>query len=129
MKPSVRSRLERCDGRHVGLRRAVLQILVEEGAQDFAAEGERRVAVELQSTERASVPNLLSVMPRPEHEKDLVVLRVLRFDGLVDGDAAVYVLLIPKAVDEHHRNLQGLRGENLVNGLPLPEGVVRRMLK
>src|SRR3954466_15351183 len=117
MTPGVRPRLERCDGRHVRLRRAVFEVMVEEWAQDFAPEDERRVAVELQSAERASVPYLLPVMPGPEHEEDLVVVRVLRLDGLVDGDGAVDVLLIPEAVDEHHRNLQGLRGENLVHGL------------
>src|ERR1700755_2508137 len=124
MAPCVRARLERGDGRDVRLRRAFFQVLVEERAQDFASEGERRVAVEFDRAERAALPYLLTVVPRAEDEEDLVVLRVLRLDGLVDGDVAVDVLLIPEAVDEHHGNLEGLRGENLVDGLPLPEGVV-----
>ena len=68
-------------------------------------------------------------MPRAHHQKHLVVVGVLRLDRLVDGDGAVDVLLIPEAVDQHHRNGQRLRGELLVDRLIAPEGVVGRMLE
>ena len=55
--PRVRPGLERRDGRHVGLGRAVLQVLVQERAQDLPAEVERGVAVEFQSAP--------SVLPSP----------------------------------------------------------------
>src|ERR1043166_10305848 len=68
-------------------------------------------------------------MPGAEDEKDLVVVRVLRLDGAVDGGRAVDVLLIPEAVNEHDGNFQGLRSENLIHGLLAPPRVVGRGLK
>jgi hypothetical protein len=69
-------------GRDVGLRRAVLQVLIEERPQDLAPERERRVAVEADRAERAAVVDLLAVVPRAHHQEHLVVRRVLRLDRL-----------------------------------------------
>ena len=111
------------------LRRAVLQILGEERRQDVAPELQRGVGVEADRAERAAVMDLLPVIPRAQHQEDLVVGRVLRLDRLVDRGRAVHVLLVPEAGDQHHRHGQRLRGQHLVHRLLLPEGVVGGMLQ
>jgi hypothetical protein len=93
--------------------------------QDLAAEGKRRVAAEPQGAERATVVDRLSVVPGTEDEEELVPRRVLRLQRLPDGDRPVDVLLVPEGVDEHRRHREGLGGEDLVDGLFLPERVVR----
>src|SRR5262249_39109832 len=107
---------------------AVLQILSEKRRKDLLAEIKRGVAAELDGPQRAAVSNHLAMMPRADDEEDLVVRAVLRLDRLVDGGSAVDVFLVPEAMDQHHRRFQRLFGEQLVNGLVLPEGVVSRML-
>ena len=127
--PSVGAGFEGGDRRDVGLGGAVFEILIEEGAQNFALELKRGVGVEFQRAEGAAVFDFLTVMPRAHDEEDFVVVGVFRLDGFVNGDGAVDVLLIPEAMDEHHGDFQGLGGENLVDGLFAPEGVVGGMVE
>ena len=122
--PRVRAGLERRHGRDIRLRRAVLEVLVEERPQDLLPERAPGVAAELQGAERAGVLDLLPVVPGPHHEEHLVVGGVLRLERLVDGDGAVDVLLIPEPVHQHHRHGQRLRREDPVDGLVAPERVV-----
>src|SRR5579864_6608115 len=68
-------------------------------------------------------------MPRPHDEENFVIVGVLWLDGFVDGNRAVYVFLIPQAVDEHGWNFQRLCGKNLVHGLLLPPRIVAGMLE
>src|SRR6185295_1765284 len=126
--PRVGARLERGDGRDVGLGRAVLEVLVQERPQHLAPEPGRGVAAEPYGAQRAAVRDFLAVVPRSEDEEHLVVAGVLWLDRLVDGGRAVDVLLVPEAVDQHHRHLQGQRGQDLVHGLVTPEGVIARVL-
>ena len=102
--------------------------MIEERAQDLLAEVEPGVAVKVERAERAAVADLLTVVPRAEDQKDLVVRRVLRRDRLVDGGGAVDVFLVPQAVDEHHRRLQRLLRQQLVHRLVAPEVVVAGVL-
>ena len=127
--PGVGARLERADGRDVAARRAVLEVPGQERGQDLAAEEEGGVAIEAQRAERAPVGDLLAVVPRAEHQEHAVVVRVLGLEGLVDGDGAVDVLLVPQAVHEHHRDTERPRAQQLVHGLVAPEGVVGRVLQ
>src|SRR6185369_6255558 len=97
--------------------------------QYFTPERQRGVTIKFDRAERAAFANLLTVMPRPEHEKHLVVVCVFRLDGFVDGDVAVDVFLVPKTVNEHHRHFQRLRRENLVDRLIAPVSVVTRVFE
>src|SRR6185369_4690526 len=119
-------RRHRCD---IGLRRSIFKILIEKWTKDLFAKRQRRIAIELDSPERAAVANLLTVMPWAKDEKHLVVLSILRLDLFVHGDVAVDVFLVPQTVDQHHWNLQRLGRENLVDRLIAPVSVVTRMLE
>ena len=68
------------------------------------------------------------MVPRPHHQKHLVVIGIFRLDGFVHGDRAVNVFLIPQAVDEHDRHGQRFLREQLVDCLIAPECVVARVL-
>src|SRR6185295_9939830 len=103
---------------------AVLQIPVEKRAQDLAAERERGVAAELHRPDRRAVADLLAVVPRPEHQEYLVVVRVLGLERLVHRDRTVDILLVPEAVDQHHRHGERLLGEQLVDRLVTPERII-----
>src|ERR1043165_3487826 len=127
--PLVRAGLERCHGRNVGLRRAVFQILIEERSQYLTSKRQRRIAIKLDRAERAALANLLTVMPWSQHEEHFVVVRILRFDRFVHRDIAVDVFLVPQTVNEHHRNFERLRGEDLVDCLIAPVSIVTRMLE
>src|SRR5690242_6985244 len=61
--PGVGAGLEGGDGRNVGLRRVVFQVMIEEGAQDVGAEVESGVAIEVECAEGAPIVNFLAVMP------------------------------------------------------------------
>src|ERR1044071_3045800 len=72
---------------------------------------------------------LLPVMPGTHHQKDLVIVCVLRLDRFVDRNRSIDVLLIPEAMDEHHGHAERLGGQNLVYSLVAPEGVVSGMFQ
>ena len=127
MPPVVRARLERRDGRDVGLGAPPFRCCARKGRRIRLPERLRRVAVELDRAERASLPDHLSVVPGSHDEKDHVVAGVLGLEHLVDRGRAVDVLLVPQAVDQHDRDLQGLLREELVDRLVPPVRVVRRM--
>ena len=93
--PLVGAGFEGGDGA-TDLRRVVLQVVGEEGREDVLAEVEAGVLAEVERAEGAGVFDLLTVVPRAHHEEDLVVRRVLGLDGLVDGDGAVDVFLVPE---------------------------------
>src|SRR5215217_2875842 len=101
--------------------------MIEERSQDFLSKRQRGITIELDRTERATVTNLLPVMPRTKHEKHLVVVCILRLNRLVHRDVAVDVFLIPEAVYEHHRNFQRFLREDFVYRLFAPVSVVTRM--
>ncbi len=77
--------------------------------------------------ERAPLPDHLAVVPRAHGEEDFVVPGILGLDRPVDRGRSVNVLLVPEAVDEHDRHLQGLLREELVHGLLPPVRVVTRV--
>src|SRR4029077_11792009 len=122
--PSVGAGLESEDGRDVGFRSAILQVLSEERPEDIALELHRGVGVESQNAEGAAVVDFLAMVPRAEDEKDLVVGRLFFFERIVEGGRAVDVFLVPEAVDDHSGNLKWLGGKDFVHGLLLPEAVV-----
>ena len=75
----------------------------------------------------ASVQPLLMVEPRAEHEEQVGVIARLRLERFIKRDVAVDVFLIPEAMHQHrgHRDPSGR--EELIEGLILPERIVRRM--
>src|SRR6266581_3172576 len=127
--PGVGAGFKGGDGRYIRFGCTVFEILREERSKDLPAEVESRVAVEFQGAEGAAIADLLAVMPRAHDQEDFVVAGVLWLDGFVDGDGTVDVFLVPEAVDQHHRDLQGLRRQDLVHGLGAPEGVVAGMFE
>ena len=106
-----------------------MKILVQKRTQNLLPEIPSRIAVKLQSTQCAAVRDLLAVIPRPDHQEDLVVAGVLGFDRLIDGRGAVDVLLIPQTVDQHHGHRQWLCGQHLVDCLIAPKRIVTWMLE
>src|SRR5829696_157332 len=123
--PGLKSRHRR----DVSFRRAFFQIVIEKRTKDVTSKRQRRIAVEFDGAECATLSNLLPVMPWPKNQEDLVVVRVFRLDGLVHRDVAVDVFLVPQTMHEHHRNLQWLRREDFVDSLVAPVSVVTRMLE
>src|SRR5437016_687962 len=101
----------------------------EEWSEDILLEVARRVAVEVERAERAAIFDFLSMMPGTHDEKDLVVVHVLRFDRLVDGNRSINVFLVPETEHEHDRHFEWLRGEDLVHRLLRPPRVIVRMLE
>ena len=99
----------------------------EEGREDVLAEVEAGVLTEVKLAERAGVFDLLTVVPGAHHEEELVVGGVFGLDRLLDGDGAVDVLLVPERVDEQRGDGERLFGEDLVERLVAPEGVIRGM--
>src|SRR6185503_18113442 len=126
--PPVRSRFK-CHHRSDVSFGTVLKIVIEKQPQDFLAKSQGRIAVELNSAERAPFTNFLTMVPGTQHQKNFVVVGVLWLDCFVDRDVAVDVLLVPKAMHQHHWNLQRLRCENFVDCLVLPPGVVARVFE
>src|SRR6185295_4366976 len=126
--PPVRSRLKRHHRSDVSFG-TVLKIVIEKRPQNFLAKSQGRIAVELNSAERTAFTNFLTMMPGTQHQKNFVVVGVLWLDCFVDRDVAVDVFLVPKAVHQHHRNLQRLRCENFVDCLVLPPGGVARVFE
>ncbi len=57
------------------------------------------------------------------------MVRVLGFDGAIDGQRSIDILLVPQPADQQDRHLQRLGAHHLVHGLLLPERVVGRMLR
>ncbi len=127
--PGVRPCLVRGNRSDIRLRRAILQVPCQKRRQNLSPKIKSRVAAEFQRPQSAGVPDLLSVMPRPHHQKHFVIPAVLRLQRLVQRRRPVNILLVPQAVYEHHRHFQRLRGKNLVHRLFLPKGVVARMLQ
>ena len=84
LTPGVGAGLEGGDGGHVRLAGPVLQVLGQERPQDFAAKVERGVAAEFQGAQAAAVVDHLAVMPGADDQEHLVVVRVLRFEGLIN---------------------------------------------
>ena len=105
----------------------VFQILREERSEDVFAKVEGRVAVKFDGAQGAAIFDTLAVVPGAHDEEDLVVAGVFGLDGFVDGHRAVDVFGVPEAVDEQGGNGEGFGGEELVDGLILPEGVVARV--
>src|SRR5579859_221337 len=103
--------------------------MVEKRAKNFTAEVKPGIAVELQSTECAAIADLLSVVPRPYYQKNFIVVGIFGLDGLVNGDGAVNIFLVPEAVHQHDRNFERLRGKDFVHGLVAPESVIAGMVE
>ena len=103
--------------------------MIEERSQNVLPKIERRVRVKLQSTKRAAVADLLTVVPWAHHQENFVVVRVFGFDRFVNRNRTVNVFLIPETVHQHHRNLQRFFRQQLINCLLPPERIVTRMFK
>jgi len=65
-------------------------------------------------TAPSELPSFISCRgARAHHQKNFVVAGVLGLIRFVDGNGAVNVFLIPKAVYQHHGNFERLRSEDL----------------
>src|SRR4030095_4701118 len=69
------------------------------------------------------------MVPGAQHQKYFVVVCVLWLYRLIDRDVAVDVLLIPKAMHEHHRHFERLSREKLIHSLVAPVCIVAWMLQ
>ena len=107
------------DGGDVVCGGVVLQVVVEKRAQDVLPEPGPGVAAEANRAQAVGGLDLLPVMPGAEDEEDLVVVLVEGLDGLVDGERAVDVFLIPEAVDQHDGNLDAFFGESAASTLSM----------
>ena len=113
--------------RRLDHRRAVLQILVEEGLEHVAAEFERGIAIPLERPEIIGVVIDLAVPPRPHHQM-VVAGETLGLQRGPGRDRAVHILLVEQALQPHRRHARRIGGdEQLVERLALPEGVVGRV--
>ena len=85
------------------------------------------VAAELDGADTAAVEALLMVEPRSQHQKQIRMIGVLRFECFVERNVAVNVLLVPQTVDQHHGDRDSLPSQDLIERLVLPKRIVRRM--
>src|ERR1041385_3092196 len=102
-------------------------MLLKKWTENLAPKIERGVAAELQRAERASIVNRLPMGPRTHDQENFIIGGVLRFDGFLNRDRAVDVLLIPEAVHEHHRDFERFFGQGFIYRLFAPVKVVGRM--
>ena len=114
--------------RRIGLRRSILQVLIEERFEHVAAELERCVAVPFQRSQSRAVVVHTAVAPRAHDQEVLCIPGVLRFGGQIAVNGAPHVFLIPQSLNPHCGNIQGLRSHDFVEGLRLPKHVVGGML-
>nr|GEU28205.1 hypothetical protein [Tanacetum cinerariifolium] len=127
--PAVDARLIEQHRRRIGLRRAVLQVLVEERHHVVAPELERRIARELERAQVRAVVIDAAVAPRAHHQVIPVIGLILRLHCRVRGVGAVDILLVPVADHCHGGYLERLFGQDLVERLVLPVAVVGGMLE
>src|SRR5580658_2243474 len=117
MPPSIRASLERAYRRDSRFGSIILQILSQERRENLLAELQAGVGVKANRAERAAIADFLAVMPWAHHQENLIVVRIPRLDGFVNGYGAVDVFLVPEAVHQHYGHFEGLIGQNAVNGL------------
>src|SRR5664279_724094 len=103
--------------------------MVQERPQHVLPKPGPGIAAEADGAKEVGGLDFLPMVPGTEDHEYLVVGGVEGLDGLVDGDRAVDVFLVPKAVDEQDWNLEGLLGQDLVHGLIAPECVVGGVLE
>ena len=121
--------LARIVDQHLGHRLgggAVFQVGVEEGDQNVAAEVGGGVALPLQRPERVGAAVDLAVIPGAHHQVGVggAVRGAERVPGV---DGAIHVLLVPQALQPHGGHGRGMGGDQPVQRLHLPEGVVGRV--
>ena len=103
--------------------------MVEEGLHRADAELAAGIALELKVTEAPALIIDAAMAPGTDHQADHVILLVLRFQRLVDRWGAIAVLLVPLAHDQHGRHGQRALGQQLVDRLFLPIGIIGRMFE
>ena len=109
------------------LRRIALQILIEERPQHIAPELGGCISIPTQRPKHVAFRIYLTVPPRAHHQIVMVDLTGL-LQCQIAVDCTPHVLLVPKPLKPHGWNgSRALRNEP-IEGLSLPEGVVRRML-
>src|SRR5277367_4466081 len=101
--------------------------MVKERPQQVLAEVLRRIAAETDLSNGAAVETLLVMKPGADDQINVRGIGLLGFECLVQRDIAVDVFLIPEAMDEHRWYGDVLLGQDLVQGLVLPEFIVGRM--
>src|SRR5258708_16960885 len=127
--PRVRAGLKRSYRRNIRLGRVVFEVVIKRRPQNFPAEVEPGVAAELERAECAAITDLLTVMPRTNDQKHFVMIYIFRFDGFINGDCAVNIFLVPKAVHQHDRHFQRLGRQYFVHSLLAPESVIAGVRK
>ncbi len=115
------------DGRSVGFGCAFFEVLAEEGKHDLVAEVGGGVAVPGEGAEDVALAIDLAVEPGAHDEVVHGVGGVFGLEGAIAVDGSPHVFLIPEALKPHGRDGEGTRGDELVEGLTLPEGVVGGM--
>src|SRR5262245_32693731 len=67
--------------------------------------------------------------PWANRQKNFVIVFVFRFDRFINSECAINIFLIPKSVNQHHRNIQWLRCQNFIYSLIAPKCIITRMLQ
>src|SRR6185312_5343452 len=115
--------------RNVRLWLAVLEVMIQERSQNFAAEIKSRITGKLEGSQSAGIFNFLAMMPGTYDQEYFVIVRVFGLDSLIHGHGAVDVFLVPETVHQHYGDFEGLPGQNFVNGLVTPERVIARVFQ
>jgi hypothetical protein len=104
-------------------RLAIFEIGVEEWNEDSFAEVRSRVTLPLERAKVCRRTIDLAVIPRP-HDQMVVGGHPFGFEGLPGMDGAIHILLIPQALQPHGGNGGWMGGDQFIERLPLPEGIV-----
>ena len=127
-QPTIRAGLEGGDGCYPHGRRIVLEIVIQKRPQHVQPEILGRVAPKADLPYRAAVEPFLVMEPRPDDQIEIGILGLLRLERFVKSDIAVDIFLVPQTVHQHDGHRDALLGEDLIQRLLLPEGVISGMV-
>src|SRR6266404_2191171 len=121
--PLVGARFVNQNAGSVGIRR-VLEVIVEKRLHNGAPEPAGRIAFEMNLADTAAFPPRLAMVPGSQDEMHRLTRGVLACEGLVERGATINIFLLKNTGDDQQRYVQRFFGQQLVDRLLLPEGVV-----
>src|SRR6202140_4709595 len=123
-QPTIRAGLEGGDGRYPQRRGIVLEIMIQKRPQHMQPEILGRVAAKANLPDRAAVEPFLVMEPGTDDQIKIGTIGMLRPERFVKSNIAVNILLVPQAVHQHDGYRDASFGEDLIQRLLLPEGVI-----